>query len=291
MPENIYGKGVIAYLAKQYPQFYLPLGDTEGYIRTVSRGIVPERQDLSDFVTDAQDSIVYEMTPAGEVMVITLERRADFELFYRKMGCRCSSEPVAASMGASILDGVANWPRIRSHLEEYCRCERDAGREPDTFAEFKRFTSCKANYHDTVIVLSTGPYSGIKGETFGYDEAEWKDLSHRIRKAHECTHFLCRRKFSEQKDPVWDEIVADAVGILSAVGRYDKTMEAVFLGVNENSFTGGRLENYIRDQDLNETAKKAYRILERIEALCKENDGVKPFDLAVMLEERQNEWW
>ena len=45
-------------------------------------------------------------------------------------------------------------------------------------------------------------------------------------------------------DPVRDELIADAVGLYAAFGRFDPEKEKLFLGVKGGRYVGGRLENY-----------------------------------------------
>ncbi len=291
--KKITGREVIASAAEIYPQLYLNTDD-EGrrqYGDVVLKGTVPQVRRLDHFITDEGDSWVQEDTPAGAVDVITLVNREDFELFYRIMGCKCCNDEVPPTMGGVILDGVVNWDKIRGHKHRYTAQCMENGTECDWKSEFKRFTADKANYRDALIILSCGGYSGFSGDSFGFSEDEWRAYSHKIRKAHECTHFICRRLFHDQIEPVWDEIVADAAGIVSAFRHFDAKMECAFLGVDENGYTGGRLENYTDREAIGETARRVYDVIMSIDGLCRENSGITPYDLAIMLEKKQHELW
>lgn len=291
--ENIHSKNVLPALAEIYPQLYLAPGDEsiEKYKSVVQRGKAPETKSLSHFITDERDSCITESTPAGKIRIVTLNMREDFETFLNIMANRCVQKEIPATQGASIIDGIVNWKRINAYKEEYYKAELESGRLPDWSSEFKRFTADKSNYLDAIILLGVGVYSGIPAERFGLGHAEWIEYSHKIRKAHECTHFICRRNYPLQKDAVWDEVVADAIGIMTAFGRIDIAMEGIFLGVNERGYFGGRLENYVEVGKLDETAKRVYDLLLKIEKFAKEHIGIQPFDFAVMLEEKQFEWW
>ena len=279
------GCGVVAALAEIYPQLYLPLGDTEQYAGIVRRGEIPEIKDLSGFRTDALDAAEIGVTPAGSVQIVKLTHREDFERFYQIMGFKCQPEPIPAQTGAVILDGVINWTRIRIHQAEFLAAEPDG----NWSEEFRRFTSVKANYLDALIILSSGDYSGIPAERFGYPQEEWHRLSYEIRKAHELTHFLCRRNYHDQISAIWDELVADAVGIVAALGRFDRSMEEVFLGVTPGGYTGGRLETYTDTPG--ELSPRICDVLREFEALYAENPGIEPFAFAELLEKRQSVLW
>jgi hypothetical protein len=96
-----------------------------------------------------------------------------------------------------------------------------------------------------MILLSDGPYSAVPASHTPYSQEEWRSISRQIRKYHELTHFICRRQFPEKKHPLWDEILADCMGLLFATGKYDLTLAQAFLGIQNGVYIGGRLENYL----------------------------------------------
>lgn len=289
------GKDALSLLAAIYPQLYLRPGEesAEAYKRIVQYGEDAPTHDLSHFLGDARDSCAIEETPAGDVQVITLHERADFERFLQIMAFRCREKQIPATQGASILDGVINWTKIRSHRAAFFAA---GGSEDDWAAEFRRFTADKRNYTDALILLSDGPYSAVSAVRMGLEEQEWLMRSHTIRKAHECTHFICRRLFPEKIDAIWDEIVADAVGLFAAFGRYDAETAAVFLGAGPEGYTGGRLENYVSKEgeearlSLDRTAKKVYNVLCRLQDVIASCGVTEPYPLAIRLEEEIECW-
>ena len=293
------GKDVLPYLAQTYQQLYLKPGE-EGallYPGIVQKGQDAPERDLSHFRMNEKDCLEWVDTPAGKVQVLTLHERVDFELFLQIMTNKCVPYEVPATQGASILDGLINWQKIREHKEDWMKGQLLGGKALLEWPEeFRRFTSERKNYKDVLILLSVGPYSNIKAEAFGLDGQVWLDRSYTIRKYHECTHFICRRIFPEKIDAVWDEIVADAVSIVAAFGRFDPAMEEVFFGINESGYIGGRLENYVEDKDaLDALAARIHSVIARVAGLYetgrKAGQITDPFDLAIMLEEKQEEWW
>ena len=294
METEVRGRAVLPALARIYPQLYLVPGTDSAalYDDVVLRGEDAPTRSLAHFTMDDGDSLVYESTPAGEVPVITLRCRADFELFLQIMACRCTPKPIPRTQVASTLDGVVNWTKIRAHKARFLLAQGDGA---DWEAEFKRFTSDRANYRDVLIVLSEGPYSAVPAQRAGYPESEWLRLSHTIRKTHECTHVLCRRLFPDKKDAVWDELVADAAGIAAALGRYDWALSELFLGIEGERYVGGRLENYVpegedRAERLSALAGKIHNTLLRFEAIAAERPAAGPYDLAIRLEEEIECW-
>ena len=263
---------VLRSLAEEYPQLYLdPDRDTQdAYKNVVLRGDMPEEKKLDHYFGDEADKSIIEDTPAGKVRVVTIGNRKDFELVVRGLMAakKGPSEEVPASQGAAMFT-VFNWPRINRHLESYPEEERSA--------EFKRFTSVKDNYIDMIVVLSRGPYSNVDAVTAGYGADEWLELSDTIRRYHELTHVICRRKYPEDIDAVRDELVADAVGIYAAFGSFDVKMEKHFLGITGGQYTGGRLGNYTDEPG--KIVGTVCDALGRIKMIVDEKNGTEPFDL------------
>ena len=235
---------VIKKLADDYPQLYLnPDTDSrEAYRRIVLQGGEPEHKSLAHYTGDPSDCLETAETPAGPVRVATLGSRRDFELVIRGL-MAAKSGPLAdvpESQGASMLT-LFNWPRIHAHLAGYP--------EEEQAAEFQRFTAVKENYIDRLVVLSRGPYSHVDAAALGYAEEEWNDLSDTIRRFHELTHVVCRRLYPDDTDAVRDELIADAVGLCAAFGRFDPETEKLFLGIRDGRYTGGRLGNYTNAPD------------------------------------------
>ncbi|MBQ7678978.1 MAG: hypothetical protein IJT34_03920 [Butyrivibrio sp.] len=295
------GKEVIRRLAEIYQQLYVAPGadGPEKYAAIVRCGQDAVKHSLSHFQTDDGDSLDYEMTPAGEVAVITLQIRQDFETFLQIMANRCTPVEIPRTQGASTIDGVINWTKIKAHQEEFFAAELDKGNAtPDWGAEFQRFTADRNNFKDVLIVLSVGPYSAVPAARMGIIDGEWMTLSRLIRKYHECTHFICRKKYPDCKDAIWDELVADAVGTYAALGRFDRSWEEIFLGIQDGRYTGGRLENYVmnlsggkRAEKLTELSKCISGILVQFEDIITSHPGVSPFALVEILEEQMGRLW
>ncbi len=267
---------VLEHLAAEYPQLYLnPDTDTkEAYRRVVLQGETPTGKSLAHYQGDAGDREEIVDTPAGSVRVVTLGCRRDFELTMRGlMAAKDGPEAVIpATQGAAMLT-VFNWPRIHAHLAAFPEEERDA--------EFQRFTAVKENYIDRLVVLSRGPYSGVHASSVGLSVDEWLALSDTIRRYHELTHVICRKLYPGDVAPVRVELIADAVGLYAAFGRFDPEMEKLFLGILNGHYIGGRLGNYTYTPEaLTEPVCKA---LEYIKALVDANPGAEPFALIGML--------
>ena len=267
---------VIERLAADYPLLYLdPDRDgQETYRQVVLRGAEPEQKSLAHYRGDPGDREETVETPAGPVRTVTLGDRRDFELVIR--GLMAAKEgplaPVPKTQGAAMMT-VFNWPRIHAHLAQFP--------DEEQAAEFKRFTSVRENYTDMLVVLSRGPYSGVDAAAAGRTEGEWQALSDTIRRYHELTHVICRRLYPEDIDPVRDELIADAVGLYAAYGRFDPEMEKLFLGIRDGHYTGGRLENYTDEPE--KLAERIEPALVRIRQVTDAQSGAEPFALIPVL--------
>ncbi len=272
-------KTILETLAESYPLLYLnPDEDTqESYRRVVLRGEEPEKKSLSHYAGDAHDRDETVDTPAGPVRVVTLGNRRDFTLVLRglmaaKMGPKAE---IPDSQGAAMLT-VFNWPRIHAHVAAFPESEQAA--------EFKRFTAVKENYVDMLIVLSRGPYSHVDAAAAGHSEEKWNALSDTVRGFQARTHVICRRLYPDDVEPIRDELIADAVGLYAAFGRFEPETEKLFLGIRDGRYVGGRLENYTDEPEKLTGAVCA--ALERIREAVEAQPGAKPFDLIPALMEQ-----
>lgn len=279
------GEEVIPALARRFAQLYIkPEKDVSqsDLYRAITRKGQHYQGTLDHFMGSCEDSLTVEHTPAGDVMVIFLKHRSDFECFYRIMACRCEPVPVPATMGACYLSGLNDWSRIHEHMDAY---KLSGGQ--DVRGEFARFTADPANYKQTMILLSEGPYSAVPASNTPYPEDQWLQISRKIRKYHELTHFICRQRFPQKKNPLWDEILADCMGLLFATGQYDLTLAQTFLGIQNGAYVGGRLENYL-DAPVDEKTVQwvtgvMYALSQRCEA--EQKAGNSGFDLLEILEQ------
>ena len=283
---------VIQKLAEIYPQLYLDPDREEinSYRRIVLQGEEPEEKNLSHFRQDPLDREENVKTPAGSVQVVSLRNRKDYEIFIRCMMAAKEGpkQQVPASQGASTLIAF-NWPRIRAHQASFLEEQRTAGvSEPDWSTEFQRFISVPENYQDLLVVLSWGPYSGLTADEAEQPADTWLETSYEIRRYHELTHVICRRLFPDRIEAVWDELVADAVGIYAALGRYDARLEKSCLGFSDNRYVGGRLENY--NKDAQALADRVSRLLDRFVTVIGEQQGAEPFELIPVLQKYQEEF-
>lgn len=282
---TIKGSGVIRSLVSRFPQLYVaPAEDAREAHRFASGyGIAPEGANLDHFKTSEEDELFDIETPAGPVEVLFLKERADFETFLQIIGHKAQPVPIAREVGAITYKGLADWEKVARAREAYQAAGGD-----DWPSEFRRLASEPGAFRCELIVISEGPYSNVAASETPYDADEWVRKSRSIRLHHECAHVVCRRLMPDDVLPVWDEVTADVVGLICATGQYDAALAARFLGVTDAGYAGGRLEEYLDEEQLGRIdacAREVYGALVEVEKLSRERDGAleEPFEFLLEL--------
>lgn len=281
------GKEVIQALAGRFPQLYVAPAEGASELHRIAagRGIVPPGTNLDHFVTSELDELRKVETPAGPVEVVFLHERRDFETFLQVIGHKAEPVPIARTVGAITYRGLADWGKVAAAHAAFVA----AGGE-DWTAEFRRLAATPGAFRAELVVISEGPYSNVSAAETPYDEQEWVRISREVRLHHECAHVVCRRTMPEDVLPVWDEVTADVVGLVCATGGYSAALAARFLGVGEDGFAGGRLSEYLSEEQLariNEVAREVYAALVRLEELSHEANLADPFAWLLELKRAQ----
>ncbi len=276
-------KSVIQSMAKRYPQLYVaPSPDSEeAYKRAVQAGEEPEDKSLSHFTGSQEDRLETVHTGAGDVEVLTLFLRADFETFEQIILYRAKPAEILPSVGAETIIGLRDWADLHKHMEDF----RELGEE-EYWEELKRYAKEKSGERPTLILLSSGPYSAVTAKQAGMGEEEWLLTSLKIRKYHELCHFMCRKSCPELAHPLWDELVADMYGLLMAVNCYDPDLAALFLGVDQAGYHGGRLIHYLGEEEkkaLEDTAQRTYKAIKELSGFVEEYKGEIGLDMLIEL--------
>jgi hypothetical protein len=184
-------------------------------------------------------------TIAGHVPILIADERRDFVALVQAFTERNEPADVPPAMGACIVNGLNNWERVAAYRVGW---ERDHPDDAQTGwgEEFRRFAARKELYQDRFIILSRGPYSAIAPADAGLADAEWLARSLEIRREHECTHYFTYRVFRSMRNNVFDELIADFVGLVRAFNRYRPELACRFLGLETFPAIriGSRLEVY-----------------------------------------------
>ena len=295
-------------LAKRYPQLKLPIEQDYQYSE-IYRAAVNRGEDVGgtlDFSFSEEDTLETVSTPAGDIDVVTFADRGDFEHALQALAYRCEPEWIPMTTGAMLITGLINWEKIHRFRSKYIL---SGGK--DWSGAFREFTSVPENYRDSIILMSTGPYSNVPasaaahllqngGDADGSTAADadgcapaadaetekaWLEKSQIIRRTHELTHFIVRKQHPGQKDAMRDEIVADAIGIIAAFGRYDAALAERFLGIEgEEYWDEGRLERCLDGMTLENGMARAKLLIEEMEDLLMFMDTDNPWGVLAEIE-------
>jgi hypothetical protein len=249
--EDARREGALPPLRRALIQLQFPiragLHETPEYRAATRRGQRPEDEASAlQFQHPEGLRIFLRSTPAGRVPVILAEAREDFEALVQAVTRRNEPDAIPASMGACLVAGYNNWDRIaerrRRFETEHPEDWTGAGWE----AAFRELVPQKELYQDRFMILSSGPYSATPAGALGLSETAWTAASVQLRLEHECTHYFMREAFGAMRKSVLDELVADYMGLVEALGAFRLDAFVRFMGLESHPHyrPGGRLENY-----------------------------------------------
>jgi hypothetical protein len=273
--------GAYAVLKQRLVQFQFPIlagiSETEDYrAATRFRKPVEGMKKATGLVFTAPEKLQIRLhqTLAGSIPVLMAGNREDFVTLVQALTKRNEPQPIPDSMGACIVSGYNNCDRIHQYRQQWA-AQRNQYSETDWAFEFQRLIPQKELYQDKFIILSPSPYSNVAASDLGLIDAEWQQLSLKIRLEHECTHYFTRRFFGSMRNNLLDELIADYRGIMAALGHYRADWFLQFLGLESFPIyrEGGRLQNYKGEPPL---SKGAFSILQALVKKAAEN--IEKFD-------------
>ena len=263
--DEVRTSSVMQEMAYRYNQLYLTpekgVSGTGVYSDIVRYGKLPPEIDekiknegLSGFKCSEKDRLFSENTPAGMVYILFLQERSDFERFVQVMVYSCEPAAVASKIESAEILGVTNWRKIENHMNDYLS---NGGSNLSWRDELRKFTNNKKNYQDTILVIGSGGYCGLTAEEAGFEKDTWEEISVKIKIYSSCARYIVRKLFSDYKDIIWEEMLADCAGLLYATGRYDVSLAKKFFGVSGKGYDRrGKLINFKGDSEfeINELA-------------------------------------
>ena len=270
--------GSFAALQRRFPQLRFPIregmSEEDAYRRATRKG---EMSAADGFAPGLElkrpDTVALQVTPtiAGRLPVIVAEEREDFVALVRAFTGRNEPIDVPNSMGASIVTGLNNWDRIARYRAEWEKTATPGPfGGPNWGEEFKKLAARKELYQDRFVLLSRGPYSAVSARMAGFDDDEWRDLSLQIRREHEFTHYFTLRVYGAMRNNLLDELVADFVGLVRAMGKYSSNLALMFFGLEDYPMfrPGGRLSGYRGTPPLSDAA---FTVLQCLAWRCARN--------------------
>ena len=271
--------GALSELRRRLVQLRFPirdgLADTDEYRAATRRGLPTEGMPSAtglDFESPESVRLLLHASPAGTVPVVVAGARADFVALVQALAYRNAPVPFPDSTGAYMVAGYVNLDRIATLRASW---EADPEAKGSWSLEFKRLIGQKHLYQDRFILLAEGLYTGVDSGPLGVNDEDWIRISLRIRMEHECAHYFTRRVFGSMRSAALDEVIADYMGIVAGLGRFEPRLLLHVLGLEEDDGfrPGGRLANYLGDPPL---SAGAFRALQKI--VRRAAESLKAFD-------------
>lgn len=261
-------RGVFEVLRERLPQLQFPIrpgiSATAEYAAATRKGKpVRNQPEGLRLIAPEQLQLLLHPTAAGRIPVLIIEERDDFVTLVQALARRNEPAPIPDSLGALMLSGYNNWDRIARMRQRFELGEFTIPDAADWSTAFAYIRQHKELYQDRLLLLGTGPYSGVAATKLGLLGDAWERLSLVIRLEHESTHYLTRRLLASMRNNLLDELIADYAGIVAAAGRFIEYWQLCFMGVEDPDCfrPGGRLYNYRGDPQLSDGA---FRILQQL---------------------------
>ncbi|MFD1602915.1 DUF7005 family protein [Flavobacterium artemisiae] len=263
-------------LKKCYPQLNFPIEPEiekkEEYKNLVLRGKT-ENVNLS-FLLKLNDckniTLRIGESIAGKIPIIIVPDKEDFITILQCLLYKNNPRHIPNSMGAVLINGINNWQKITG-LKNDWMAANIAGNWSQEF--YINVLPNYSLYQDQLIVISTKPYSNVLAKQLGLSESLWLSYSISIRIEHEFAHLYTLKKFGTASNNLHDELIADYIGIVKTIGKYNKSWMLLFMGLENypDYRQGARLENYISD---NKLSKEDFKQLIKIIKMAIENISI-----------------
>jgi hypothetical protein len=212
----LHGQRVLEVLQTDLPQLHLPqqqgISKSDLYKTLVLRGESVDQTAISGIGAPPQWRSPEALRlwiathPCGAMPVVQTPDWSDFVLLVRALAHR--SEPVALADGvhAQAVSGLIHWGLIQA---------------------FGRQSRAR------LIVLHEAPYGSVPASTLPGDlsEAEWLRASTSLRLEHELTHLATKRLLGEMRLNLLDELIADCMGMVAALGQFNAKLFGRCLGI------------------------------------------------------------
>lgn len=178
--------------------------------------------------------------PCSPVPVIEISEHSDFLNVLRCLAYRCELVQIQPSVHSQAVSGLIHWGLI-STLNQQERAE--------------------------LIILHRSPYSSLPAAAIPGNPttSQWLEISHKWRLEHELTHLATKCLVGEMRLNLFDELVADALGMLNSMQLYSAELFRRGLGLNVDATTtpNGRVHTYLTGLDLHDRHIACEYVLQR----------------------------
>ena len=182
----------------------------------------------------------------GAVPVIEIGDQNDFLNVVCCLAYRCELNQIQPSVHAQAVAGLIHWGLIRT-VNKYERAQ--------------------------LIILHSSPYSSLPASTIPDNPttSQWLEISQHWRLEHELTHLATQRLVGEMRLNLFDELVADSLGMLKALQFFSADLFRHSLGLNVDATTSenGRVHTYLVGLDHKNSQIACKYVLQRATELEK----------------------
>jgi hypothetical protein len=252
------GWGVINALAAALPQLRLPqvpgISKHELYRALVLRGEDPKALSPEAIAGKIGSKPQWEQPeqlqlwikphPCGAMPVLQTPSWTDFALLVRALAHRCEPVPLANGVHAQAISGLIHWGLIQ---------------------QFGRQSRAQ------LIILHQAPYGSVcaKHVPGGLSDGAWLKASTTLRLEHELTHLATKRLLGEMRLNLFDELIADCMGMVAALGQFDASFfgRCLGLGGDGQPISNGRWLSYVHDLSEAEALHAIALVMERAREL------------------------
>jgi len=237
------GDDPFAYLRDRLPQLAIPVREgiskSGAYGEVMRRGAPFAAENFGGRLELSRPGslrLLIHPHPAGALPVLATADRRDFETLLCALACRSEPQPVSLSVNAEIIAGLVNWDRVARYRAAWA-----AGVDPYRAMtgwpeeQARVAASERGQFFDRLLLVCDRPYSGVTAAALGLPltEDEWLERSARLRIEHEFAHYATRRIFGAMSLNLFDETLADLLGVTHALGRFEASWFLRFLGLEE----------------------------------------------------------
>ena len=255
------GSGFFQALQSKLPQLCIPqregVSASPAYAKVMKKGLPFEEKDFGGCLELECPEVLELKIPshfAGALPVLQTPHREDFLRLVRAIGGRCEPRIYPEGMHAMCIGGINNWDRVRLLKEQWQRGQVDQTPGEHWGSALQRFVQQKPELiRDRVLVLHTAPYGSVAHTLVPgmHDASTWLAASNTLRLEHEFTHYATTRFYGSMRSNMLDELVADCMGFLAALGAFPAQLFRRCMGITSEGWapSGARARLYMADFD------------------------------------------
>ena len=235
------------------------------YKRLVLQGVDADSKDIDGGLREPDGfSIFLKEHWCGSIPVVKVKSHTEFTHILQCLVYRCEPVRIQRSVHSQAVSGLIHWGLIK-HFDNTHRC--------------------------SILVLHDSPYSSISFNLIPgmKNEAEWIHCSYIWRLEHELTHVACKSLVGEMRLNLYDELLADSIGMRASLGYFDATLFGLTMGINCNGIaqTNGRVHTYTKGLNDQERLDAQKLVMERAyeldELLSHDISGIDDISLLKIL--------